>query len=67
MKRALVFSGQGSQYVGMARDLTHDHAAAREIVAKADAILGYGLSSIMFDGRVTHSRHSSCTKRQFLP
>ncbi|HRE57798.1 MAG TPA: ACP S-malonyltransferase [Candidatus Kapabacteria bacterium] len=45
-----VFSGQGSQYVGMAKGLTEQFSAASKLFAQADAILGYSLSSICFDG-----------------
>ena len=49
-KIAGIFSGQGSQYVGMAKGLTEQFSAASELFAHADAILGYSLSSICFDG-----------------
>ncbi len=50
MPTALLFAGQGSQYVGMMRDLADEHSTARELVAHADALLGYSLSSIVFEG-----------------
>jgi [acyl-carrier-protein] S-malonyltransferase len=50
MKTALVFSGQGSQYVGMMKDINEKYPSAREIIAKADSLLGYSLSTICFDG-----------------
>ena len=47
---AYVFPGQGSQYVGMAKDLFEAHPASRALMEKADAILGVPLSRICFDG-----------------
>ena len=56
---ALLFAGQGSQYVGMAKDLADAYASARDLVSLANETLGYNLSSIMFDGpaeRLTETR-----------
>ncbi|MBP7710386.1 MAG: ACP S-malonyltransferase [Rickettsiales bacterium] len=50
MKTALVFPGQGSQVVGMGRDLFENFASAREVFQKTDEILGVNLSKIMFEG-----------------
>lgn len=50
MKTALLFSGQGSQYVGMAKDLAETYPLAKGLVDRANEILGYDLSAIMFDG-----------------
>ncbi len=50
MKTALVFPGQGSQVVGMGRDLFENFSAAREVFQKTDEILGVNLSKIMFEG-----------------
>ncbi|MEA4923853.1 MAG: ACP S-malonyltransferase [Syntrophomonadaceae bacterium] len=47
---AFVFPGQGSQYVGMGRELADSYEAAARIFADADAICGYELSSICFNG-----------------
>lgn len=47
---ALMFPGQGSQFVGMASDIISGDAESREIVKQADEILGYPLSEIM-DGK----------------
>ena len=47
---AIVFPGQGSQIVGMGKDLHDNFASAREIFAKVDDILGIKLSQIMFEG-----------------
>jgi [acyl-carrier-protein] S-malonyltransferase len=47
---ALVFPGQGSQTVGMGQDLAEAYPQAREIYDEADAILGFGLSRLCFEG-----------------
>jgi [acyl-carrier-protein] S-malonyltransferase len=48
--RAFVFPGQGSQSVGMGRDLASAYPAAREIFAEVDEALGQNLSRLMFEG-----------------
>lgn len=47
---ALVFPGQGSQYVGMGRAVMNELPAARQLFARADEILGYGLTALCLDG-----------------
>jgi [acyl-carrier-protein] S-malonyltransferase len=49
-KIAFVFPGQGSQYVGMGKELADSFEEAAEVFASADRISGYKLSSICFDG-----------------
>ena len=49
-KIVLLFSGQGAQKVGMAKDWCENSATARAMVAQADAALGFPLSDVMFDG-----------------
>jgi [acyl-carrier-protein] S-malonyltransferase len=46
----LLFSGQGAQKVGMGRDFTEKSAQAREMAAKADEVLGFPISQVMFEG-----------------
>ena len=50
MKRAYVFPGQGSQFPGMARDLYEGSPAARDIMERANEVLGFRITDIMFDG-----------------
>jgi [acyl-carrier-protein] S-malonyltransferase len=49
-KVALVFPGQGSQSVGMARDLAETSPAAQARLDEADEVLGFNLTELMFDG-----------------
>lgn len=48
--RALLFSGQGSQYVGMMKDLADNFSSINEKLDLANEILDYDIKSIMFDG-----------------
>lgn len=50
MTRAFVFPGQGSQAVGMGKDLAEAFAAAREVFEEVDDALSQNLSKIMFEG-----------------
>ena len=47
MKTAYIFPGQGSQFPGMAQDLYEEH---KELMEKANGILGFRLTDIMFEG-----------------
>jgi [acyl-carrier-protein] S-malonyltransferase len=49
-KRAFTFPGQGSQAVGMGKDLADTYQEARNVFAEVDEALGQKLSAIMFDG-----------------
>lgn len=50
MKKAYVFPGQGAQYSGMGKDLYESNPKARTLFDKADEILGFKISEIMFGG-----------------
>jgi [acyl-carrier-protein] S-malonyltransferase len=50
MTLALIFPGQGSQYVGMAGALADQEPAAADVLARADHTLGFSLSGLMRDG-----------------
>jgi [acyl-carrier-protein] S-malonyltransferase len=61
MKTALLFPGQGSQRVGMGRDLAHEFAVARQTYEEADDVLGFALSRLCFDGpedELTLTKHT---------
>ncbi len=49
-KIAVVFPGQGSQYVGMGKDFYENYEVSKEIIDKADDALGFKLTEIMFNG-----------------
>ena len=50
MSKAYVFPGQGAQFVGMGKDLYESNPKAKELFNKANEILGYRITDIMFEG-----------------
>ena len=50
MKHNYVFPGQGAQYTGMGKDLYENNAEVRAMMERANEILGFRLTDIMFEG-----------------
>lgn len=62
MKHAYVFPGQGSQFTGMAKDLYESNGTAREMLEKANDILGFRITDIMFEGSAEDLRQTKVTQ-----
>ncbi len=63
---ALLFPGQGSQAVGMGKELAEKYAAARQTFEEADDALGYKLSTLCFDGPEDQLRLTEITQPAIL-
>lgn len=62
MKKAYIFPGQGSQFPGMAKDLYENNATAREMLEKANEILGFRITDIMFNGTADDLKQTNVTQ-----
>ncbi len=60
--KAFVFPGQGAQFVGMGKDLYESNALAKELFEKANDILGYRITDIMFDGTDEELKQTKVTQ-----
>jgi [acyl-carrier-protein] S-malonyltransferase len=66
MTIAFLFPGQGSQDVGMGKELAEDHAVARRTFEEADDALGYKLSQLCFEGPEEQLRLTEVTQPAIL-
>ena len=62
MKRVYVFPGQGAQYVGMGKDLYDNSLYAKELFEKANTILGFRITDLMFEGTDEDLRQTKVTQ-----
>src|SRR5574344_326486 len=62
MKKAVVFPGQGAQFVGMGKDLYENNPLAKDLFDKANKILGYKITDIMFAGTDEELKQTKVTQ-----
>ncbi|MFZ4753055.1 MAG: ACP S-malonyltransferase [Chitinophagaceae bacterium] len=62
MKKAMVFPGQGSQFPGMGKDLYQNNEQARELFHRANEILGFNISEILFEGSAEDLKQTKVTQ-----
>lgn len=62
MSKAYVFPGQGAQFVGMGKDLYEDSAQAKNMFEKANEILGFRITDLMFSGTDEDLRQTNVTQ-----
>lgn len=60
--KAYVFPGQGAQFPGMGKDLYESNALARELMDKANEVLGFRLTDIMFNGTAEELQQTKVTQ-----
>ena len=60
--KAFVFPGQGSQFVGMGKELYDNNPLAKDLFDKADAILGFKITDIMFAGTDDQLKQTNVTQ-----
>jgi len=62
MKKAYVFPGQGSQFSGMGKELYNSNPLAKQLFDKANEVLGFNISQIMFEGTDEELKQTKVTQ-----
>ena len=60
--KAYVFPGQGAQFTGMGKDLYEQSPLAKELFEKANEILGFRITDIMFEGTAEELKETKVTQ-----
>ncbi len=60
--KAYIFPGQGAQFVGMGKDLYENSAVAKKLFEKANDLLGFRITDIMFDGTAEDLKQTKVTQ-----
>lgn len=60
--KAYVFPGQGAQYPGMGKDIYENSAEARALFERANELLGFRITDVMFEGMAEHLKQTKVTQ-----